>query len=126
VQIEKRPWLPYKRGINGETEGIPMIRISVVSALTALVMTTSMQTAPAQDNTIGGALLGGAAGAIIGGAATGKAGGAVAGGIIGAAAGAAIGSQFEPRRGGYYWYDDRCWRRYGDGSYHRVSRRYCY
>ena len=41
--------------------------------------------AAAQDNTMGGALLGGAAGAIIGGAATGRAGGAVAGGIIGAA-----------------------------------------
>jgi hypothetical protein len=37
-----------------------------------------------------------------------------------------IGSQLEPRPGGYYWYDDRCWVRYGDGSYHRVSRRYCY
>ena len=73
-----------------------------------------------------GAILGGAAGAIIGGAATGRAGGAVAGGIIGAAAGAMIGSQLEPRPGGYYWYNDRCWVRYGDGSYHSVSRRYCY
>ena len=82
--------------------------------------------AMAQDNTMGGALLGGAAGAIIGGAATGRAGGAVAGGIIGAAAGAMIGSQLEPRPGGYYWYDDRCWVRYRDGSYHRVTRRYCY
>jgi hypothetical protein len=70
-------------------------------------------------------VLGGAAGAIIGGAVTGKAGGAVAGGIIGAAAGAMLGSQLEPRPGGYYWYDGRCWIRYGDGSYHRVSRRYC-
>ena len=59
---------------------------------------------------MGGAILGGAAGAIIGGAATGRAGGAVAGGIIGAAAGAMLGSQLEPRPGGYYWYDDRCWR----------------
>ena len=44
-------------------------------------MPTPMHTAAAQDNTVGGALLGGAAGAIIGGAATGRAGGAVAGGI---------------------------------------------
>jgi len=80
----------------------------------------------AQDNTMGGALLGGAAGAIIGGAATGKAGGAVAGGIIGAAAGAMLGSQLEARPNGYYWYDDHCWIRYRDGSYHRASRRYCY
>ena len=41
------------------------------------------------------------------------------------AAGAAIGSQMEPR-GRYYWYDGRCWRRYSDGSYHRVSRQNCY
>jgi outer membrane lipoprotein SlyB len=82
--------------------------------------------AAAQDNTMGGALLGGAAGAIIGGAATGRAGGAVAGGIIGAAAGAMLGSQLEARPNGHYWYDDRCWIRYRDGSYRRVSRRYCY
>jgi uncharacterized protein YcfJ len=83
--------------------------------------------AAAQDNVLGGAIIGGGIGAIVGGAATGHAGGAVAGGIIGAAAGAAIGSQMEPRRGGrYYWYEGRCWRKYRDGSYHRVSRDYCY
>ena len=46
-----------------------------------------MPVAPAaaqQDNTIGGAIIGGGIGAIIGGAATGEAGGAIAGGIIGA------------------------------------------
>jgi outer membrane lipoprotein SlyB len=102
-----------------------VIRSTVTVIVFALIMPTPMHTAAAQDNTVGGALLGGAAGAIIGGAATGRAGGAVAGGIIGAAAGAVLGSQLEPRRGGYYWYDDRCWIRYGDGSYHRVSRRYC-
>jgi uncharacterized membrane protein len=102
-----------------------MIRIFAVLAVLALVSAAYPRPASAQDNTIGGALLGGAAGAVIGGAATGKAGGAVAGGIIGAAAGAMIGSQFEPRRSGYYWYDGRCWRRYRDGSYHRVSQRYC-
>lgn len=95
------------------------------SAVLALAAVMPLQSASAQDSTIGGAILGGTAGAIIGGAATGRAGGAFAGGIIGAAAGAAIGSQFEPRHGGYYWYDGRCWRRYRDGSYHRVSRRYC-
>ncbi len=96
-------------------------------AATALTLAAIMpaQQASAQNNTLGGALLGGAAGAIIGGAATGKAGGAVAGGIIGAAAGAALGSQMEPRRAGYYWYDGRCWLRYRDGSYRRVPRRYC-
>jgi outer membrane lipoprotein SlyB len=103
-----------------------MIRFTTV--VIALVLLGLMPTpqAAAQNNTVGGALLGGAAGAVIGGAATGRAGGAVAGGIIGAAAGAMLGSQLDPRPGGYYWYDDRCWVRYGDGSYHRVSRRYCY
>lgn len=81
--------------------------------------------ASAQDSTLGGALIGGGIGAIVGGAATGRAGGAVAGGIIGAAAGAAIGSQMEPRRPGYYYYRDGCWRRWPDGSYHRVSWHYC-
>lgn len=102
-----------------------MLRITTAAALLALAVAIPVQEAAAQDNVLGGALLGGAAGAIIGGAATGRAGGAIAGGIIGAVAGAAIGSQFEPRRGGYYWYDGRCWRRYANGDYHRVSRRYC-
>jgi len=101
-----------------------MIRIIVALAVLALCA-LPLRSAAAQDNTLGGAILGGAAGAIIGGAATGKAGGAIAGGIIGAAAGAALGSQMEPR-GGYYWYHGRCWRRWGDGSYHRVPSRYCY
>ena len=101
-----------------------MIRFIAAVAL-ALTALTPVPPAAAQDSTVGGALLGGAAGAIIGGAATGRAGGAVAGGIIGAAAGAMLGSQLEPRRGGYYWYNGRCWRRWSDGSYHRVAQRYC-
>ena len=96
----------------------------VLAALGALAVAPVRQAA-AQNNTLGGALIGGGLGAIVGGAATGKAGGAVAGGIIGAAAGAAIGSQMEPR-GRYYWYEGRCWRKNRDGSYNRVSRDYCY
>ena len=103
-----------------------MIRIITAIAVLALVAMTPAQQASAQDNTVGGAIIGGGIGAIIGGAATGKAGGAIAGGIIGAAAGAALGSQMEPRRRGYYWYEGRCWLRRGDGSYRRVSRDYCY
>ncbi len=91
-----------------------------------VVAALPVRQASAQDNTMGGALIGGAAGAIIGGAATGKAGGAVAGGIIGAATGAMVGSQVGARPGGYYWYDDRSWVRHRDGSYHRIARRYCY
>jgi len=101
------------------------IRIVTAAAALALVATMPVQQASAQDNVLGGAIIGGGLGAVIGGAATGKAGGAIAGGIIGAAAGAALGAQMEPRRAGYYWYEGRCWLRYRDGSYHRVSRRYC-
>jgi outer membrane lipoprotein SlyB len=103
------------------------MKFQIVAAVAALALVAIMPVpqASAQDNTLGGAILGGTAGAIIGGAATGKAGGAVAGGIIGAAAGAMLGSQLEPRRSGYYWYEGRCWLRYRDGSYHRVSRRHC-
>ena len=103
-----------------------MFRIITVLAALFLLVTGLAPQASAQDNTLGGAIIGGGIGAIIGGAATGRAGGAIAGGIIGAAAGAALGAQMEPRRGGYYWYDDYCWRRWRDGSYHRTYRRYCY
>jgi uncharacterized membrane protein len=103
-----------------------MFRIIVVFAVFALLLAVPAGRTSAQDSTLGGALLGGAAGAIIGGAATGKAGGAVAGGIIGAAAGAMLGSQLEPRRRGYYWYHGRCYRRGGDGNYYPTSRRHCY
>jgi len=99
----------------------------VTGALILSVIATSVPVPPAAaQDALGGALLGGAAGAIIGGAATGRAGGAVAGGIIGAAAGAAIGASMEPRRAGYYWYQDGCWLRRRDGSYIRVHRRNCY
>jgi hypothetical protein len=103
-----------------------MIRTTTMAVALALIAMVPAQPASAQNNTFGGAILGGTAGAIIGGAATGRAGGAVAGGIIGAAAGAMLGSALEPRPNGYYWYDGRCWLRYGDGSYHRVPSRYCY
>jgi outer membrane lipoprotein SlyB len=99
--------------------------VSAALALAVVVTSVPPQPVAAQD-ALGGALLGGAAGAIIGGAATGRAGGAVAGGIIGAAAGAAIGASMEPRRAGYYWYQDGCWLKRRDGSYTRVSRRNCY
>jgi uncharacterized protein YcfJ len=115
-----------KKAEDGEMEGQSMIRTAIVTIALVASGLVPERPAAAQDSTMGGAILGGAAGAIIGGAATGRAGGAVAGGIIGAATGAMIGSQLEPRPGGYYWYDDRCWVRYRDGSYHRVSSRNCY
>jgi outer membrane lipoprotein SlyB len=102
------------------------IRMTGAMAAIAMLALLPASQASAQDNTIGGAIIGGGIGAIIGGATTGRAGGAIAGGIIGAAAGAALGSQMEPRQRGYYWYEGRCWLRRGDGSYRRVSRDYCY
>jgi len=102
-----------------------MVRMAAVFTVLAL-LAAPVGGASAQDNVVGGAILGGAAGAIIGGAATGKAGGAIAGGIIGAAAGAALGAQLEPRRGGYYWYGGRCYRLHRDGNYYPTRRDYCY
>ena len=101
-----------------------MMRIGIAVAALALVALPATQASAQYNNTVGGAIIGGTAGAIIGGAATGKAGGAIVGGVIGAAAGAAIGAEMQPR-GRYYWYRGDCWRRYRDGSYHRVARRYC-
>ena len=102
-----------------------MIRILTVIATFAVLALTPMGPVAAQNNTLGGALIGGGVGAIIGGTATNSAGGAVAGGIIGAAAGAALGSQLEPRRRGYYWHNGNCWQRRGDGNYYRVPRSRC-
>jgi outer membrane lipoprotein SlyB len=102
-----------------------MIRTIGVAALLTLASAMPLQQASAQENILGGALLGGAAGAIIGGAASGRGSGAAAGAVIGATTGAIIGSQMESRRGGYYWYEGRCWFRHPNGEYHRVSRRQC-
>lgn len=102
-----------------------MIRILAIIATLAVLALMPARQASAQNNTLGGAIIGGGVGAIIGGAATNSAGGAIAGGVIGAAAGAALGSQMEPRRRGYYWHNGRCWQRRGDGNYYRVSRDRC-
>jgi hypothetical protein len=91
--------------------------------LLASAMALPLQEAKAQDPLA--TIIGGAVGAGVGAAATGgRAGGAIAGGIIGATAAAAI--TFQPRPGGYYWYDNRCWYRTPYGDYHPVRRRNCY
>ncbi len=59
-----------------------MIRIVTALATAALVTLAVAGPASAQNNTLGGAIIGGGVGAIIGGAATNSAGGAVAGGVI--------------------------------------------
>jgi hypothetical protein len=102
-----------------------MIRTLTAAATVAMLTLVPAGQASAQNNVLGGAIIGGGVGAIIGGAAAGNAGGAIAGGVIGAAAGAALGSQMEPRHRGYYWHNGRCWQRRGDGNYYRVSRDRC-
>ena len=101
-----------------------MIRTLGIAALLGLAMAMPAQEAAAQ-NTLGGALLGGAAGAIVGGAVGGGRGAAI-GAVIGAGTGAAIASEGDRRRGGYYWYQDGCYILRGDGYWMRVDPRYCY
>src|SRR5262249_57263415 len=48
-------------------EGGPMTRFATTLVAFTLIALTAMQPVAAQDNTLGGALLGGAAGALIGG-----------------------------------------------------------
>ncbi|HLZ02763.1 MAG TPA: YMGG-like glycine zipper-containing protein [Bradyrhizobium sp.] len=102
-----------------------MIRRFGIAALLGLAVAMTAQEAAAQNNTLGGALFGGAAGAIVGGALGGGRGAAI-GAVIGAGTGAAIGSEGDRRRGGYYWYHDGCYIQRGDGYWMRVDPRYCY
>jgi hypothetical protein len=110
-----------KRSQQGESG---MIRNSAIAALVASVLATPSHPAVAQ-NTLGGAIVGGVGGAIVGGAIGGRRGAAI-GAVIGAGTGAAIASEGERRRGGYYYYRDRCYWPQPDGSYVPVDPRYCY
>jgi hypothetical protein len=100
-----------------------MIRKFALATLLALAVCGPAQEAAAQD-TLGGAIFGGAAGAIVGGALGGGRGAAI-GAIVGATTGAAIASEGERRPGGYYYYRDGCYVQEGDGSWITVSPRYC-
>ncbi len=106
-------------------------RNAVLGTFTALslagaLVAGSAVTASAQNNTVGGALIGGTAGALIGGAVTGSAGGAAAGAIIGGTTGAIIGNQQDQRRAYYFWGNNgRCYLRQTNGNVVKVSRGYC-
>ena len=102
-----------------------MVRNAGIAALLALAVVMPTHEAAAQNNTLGGALFGGAAGAIVGGAVGGGRGAAI-GAILGAGTGAAIASEGDRRRGGYYWYHDGCYIQRGDGAWMRVDPRWCY
>ena len=94
-----------------------MVRNAGIAALLALAVVMPAHEAAAQNNTLGGALFGGAVG---GGR------GAAIGAVIGAGTGAAIASEGDRRRDGYYWYHDGCYIQRGDGGWMRVDPRYCY
>ena len=101
-----------------------MLRHLGLAALLTLAIAMPAHQAAAQ-NTLGGAILGGAAGAIIGGAAGGGRGAAIGAGI-GAATGAIIAAEGQRRRGGYYYWRRGCYVHRPYGGWIRVSRSYCY
>jgi hypothetical protein len=101
-----------------------MLKSCGIAALLGLALAAPAHEAFAQD-TLGGALFGGAAGAIVGGAVGGGRGAAI-GAVIGAGTGAAIAGEGERRRAGYYYYHDGCYLQRPDGYWVRVRPRYCY
>lgn len=84
------------------------MRKTILAGLTfAALAAMGPMSASAQNNALGGAIVGAGAGAIIGGAATGRPEGAAVGAVIGGTTGAAIGANAEPRyRTRTCWRDD--------------------
>jgi hypothetical protein len=101
-----------------------MYRALGAIAFLVFAIAAPVQNAAAQNNPVGGALLGGAAGAIIGGVAGGGKGAAI-GALVGAGTGAIIASQGQPRPGGYRYYQNGCYQRRPDGAWIAVAPRYC-
>src|SRR5713226_2059382 len=100
--LEAGPGFLANRARRAEPLGeVKMIGKLALTAFLALAICVPGKPAAAQNNTLGGAIVGGAAGAILGGAVGGGRGAAV-GAILGAGTGAAIASQGDPRPGGYY------------------------
>jgi len=102
-----------------------MLRKFGTAAVLALAFAMPAHEAAAQNNTLGGAIFGGAAGAIVGGALGGGRGAAI-GAVIGAGTGAAIASEGDRRRNGNYYYHDGCYLQRPDGYWVRADPRYCY
>ncbi len=97
-------------------------KMAVAAAALTLVTALPAPPAAAQDPfaVLGGAVIGGGVGAAVGGGR-----GAVIGAIIGGTSAAVISREAQVR-GGYYWWHDRCYVRYPDGSYAPVRRGYCW
>jgi hypothetical protein len=70
--------------------------------------------APAAQDPVAGAIVGGTLGGVVGGV-LGRGPGAVAGAAIGATTGAVIAAEAQPRPGGYYWWRSGCYYRYPNG-----------
>ena len=104
-----------------------IFKSTIVSALLlSAAIAAPLNNASAQD-VLGGALLGGALGGVLGGVASGGRGAGIAiGAVLGAGAGAAIASDGQRRQNGYYAYQRGCWVQRRNGSWLRVSDRYCY
>ncbi len=98
--------------------------IACVGFVLALIVPMHDANAQRRPSAGRGAVLGGMTGAAIGGIA-GSGRGAAIGGLVGLGVGSVMGRQMESRRGGYYWYDGRCWFRLRNGEFHPVHRRYC-
>src|SRR5437660_7543280 len=98
-------------------------KMAVAAAALTLVTALPAPPASAQDPfaVLGGAVIGGGIGAAVGGGR-----GAVIGAIVGGTSAAVISREAEVRRGGYYWWHDRCYVRYPDGGYAPVRRAYCW
>lgn len=102
-----------------------MVRNIAAAALVLAALALPPQPAAAQDP-LAGALLGGAAGALLGGAVTGRTSGVAIGAVVGATTGAIIASEAQRNQRGYYAWRQGCYLQRRDGSYVRVSQRYCY
>ena len=110
-----RPWNQQAGvNVNGDTrlnwhvnrQWRQTMRKTVLAALTFAAMTAMVpMSANAQNNALGGAIVGAGAGAIIGGAATGRPEGAAVGAVIDGTTGAAIGANAGP-----HYRTRTCWR----------------
>jgi outer membrane lipoprotein SlyB len=100
------------------------MRKTIFAALAVASLAAMPHTANAQNNTVGGAIVGAGAGAVIGGAVTGRGEGAAVGAAIGGVTGAAIGAQADERRR-HRVHRHRAYRAY-DGRRHRTVVRECW
>src|SRR5262249_7653772 len=98
--------------------------LRTLGTITLLTLAVVIPFKAAAQDPLGGAILGGATGAIIGGVAGGGRGAAIGAGGGGGTRGIA-GAGGQRGRGGYYWWRQGCYVERRDGTFVRVSSRYC-